>query len=322
MNFSVSRSRIPLTTILGGLVTALVLVGVSLASASSARISCPTRIVSLSPTATESLYAIGAGPQVVAVDSDSNFPTTYVVGSGSHRVTRNVPRKSGLIAYSPSAEAIVSSYQPDLVIVSYDANHVRAQLHTLGVRTLFQPTAPTLARAYAQIRELGAATCHPVGADHVVSTMQRQIRAIQRSVPLVVRQLTYYSEVSGPPYIYAANSSSFIGRLYGLLGLKSIADGAACAGACNGFPSLTEEWIFHKNPSIIFVTDDFPLDGGVTPKAVERRAGWNQLSAVKNQAVFALNDDVASRWGPRIIELLRDIRTDLTHYLKAHPTGR
>ncbi len=322
MNFSVCRSRIPLIGILGFLVMPLALAGTSLATASSAHTSCPTRIVSLSPTATESLYAIGAGSQVVAVDSDSNFPRTYRVQSGAHLITRNVPRQSDLSAYSPSAEAIVSGDGPDLVIVSYDANHVLAQLNTLGVRTVFQPTATTLARAYAQIRELGAVTCHTVAADRVISTMQRQIRAIQRSVPAVARRLTYYSEVSGPPSIYAANSSSFIGHLYGLLGLKSIADGVACSANCNGFPTLTQEWIFRKNPSLIFLTDDFPLDGGVTPKAVATRTGWNQLAAVKSHSVYALNDDVASRWGPRIILLMRGIANDVRHYLNAHPKAR
>src|SRR5487761_2205180 len=91
---------------LAGLV-ALTLVGPGTAVAAS----CPHRIVSISPTATETLFAIGAGPQVVAVDSQSNYPA-------------GAPRKSGLIAYSPSGTAIYSDYHPDLVVESYDANHV------------------------------------------------------------------------------------------------------------------------------------------------------------------------------------------------------
>ena len=107
-------------------------------TASSA--SCPTRIVSISPTATESLFAIGAGNRVVAVDSDSNYPAS-------------APRKSGLFAYSPNAEAIAFNYRPNLVVVSYDANKVVESLRRLGVRVVFQPTAKNLSAAYQQITQ-------------------------------------------------------------------------------------------------------------------------------------------------------------------------
>ena len=118
----------------------------------------PTRIVSLSPTATESLFAIGAGSQVVAVDDQSDYP-------------KNAP-KTQLSGFTPNIEAI-ASYHPDLVVVQYDANSVVEGLQKLNIRVLVQPAAKTLADAYAQIRQLGAITGHRAAAQKVVAGMAR-----------------------------------------------------------------------------------------------------------------------------------------------------
>jgi iron complex transport system substrate-binding protein len=264
--------------------------------------SCPKRIVSISPTATESLFAIGAGRQVVAVDSLSDYPTT-------------APRKSGLIAYTPNAEAIAVTYNPDLVVVSYDANKVVEQLRTLGIRVLYQPTAKNLPGAYAQIETLGTYTCRRTSAIGVVHTIQRQIAGIQHAVGAKARGLTYYDEISAPPYDYAASSKSFIGELFGLLGLRNITT------ASSGFPALSQEFIVKASPKLIFLSDNQPNDGNVTKANVEQRPGWSNIRAVKNRAIFDLNDDAASRWGPRVVVLMRQISAAVLTYVRAHPHG-
>jgi iron complex transport system substrate-binding protein len=269
-------------------------------TSTAAAASCPKRIVSLSPTATESLFAIGAGHQVVAVDSDSNYPKT-------------APRKTGLIAYSPNAEAIAGNYNPDLVVVSFDANKVIEQLKTLGVRVLYQPTAKNLAAAYSQIETLGSDTCHRTQAVDVVHTMERQLAAIRRDVGNKGHGLSYYDEISAPPYDYAASSKSFIGQLFGLLGMRNITT------ASSGFPQLSEDYIVKASPKLIFLSDNQPNDGGVTIKSVERRTGWSTISAVRTHAIFGLNDDAASRWGPRVVVLMREISTAVFDYVRAHP---
>jgi iron complex transport system substrate-binding protein len=275
--------------------------------------SCPTRIVSLSPTATESLFAIGAGRQVVAVDSDSDYPTTYSYTAGGKKVTKKVPRKAGLSAYSPNAEAVAVDYNPNLVVVSYDANKVIEQLKTLGVRVLYQPTAKNLAAAYSQIETLGSDTCHRTQAVNVVHTMERQIAAIRSDVGNKSHGLSYYDEISAPPYDYAASSKSFIGQLFGLLGMHNITN------ASSGFPELSQEYIVKASPELIFLSDNQPNDGGVTIASVEHRTGWKTIGAVKTRAIFDLNDDAASRWGPRIVVLMREISTAVFGYVRAHP---
>lgn len=301
----VSRHIIPVIATGGALVLGLV-VFASAGSGSHTSTACPSRIVSLSPSATESLFAIGAGPQVVAVDSDSNYPA-------------NAPRKDALIAYTPNAEAIAGTYNPDLVVVPYDANKVIEQLRALGIRVLYQPTAQTLTGAYAQITALGDATCRTAQADALVASMQRQIAAAATSVGARARGLAYYDEISGPPSIYAASSSSIPGQLLSMLGLRSIADTAA--DAASGYPSLSDEQVVKQSPQLIFLSDNEPADGNVSVASVARRPAWSTISAVKNDAVYPLNDDVASRWGPRLVDLMHELATDVTQYTTAHPNG-
>jgi iron complex transport system substrate-binding protein len=293
------RRRYHLAAVVGAAAAAAIVAIPVLGRATAASARCPTRIVSISPTATESLFAIGAGNRVVAVDSDSNYPAS-------------APRKSGLIAYSPNAEAIAANYRPDLVIVSYDANKVIENLKRLGVQVVFQPTAKNLAAAYQQIATLGAVTCHKATARRVVVTMQHQITAIRRAAYAKSSGLTYYDEISAPPYDYAASSKSFIGQLFGLLGMRNITNDRS------GFPELSQEFIIKASPQLIFLSDNQRNDGGVTARAVATRPGWSHVRAVTNHAIFGLNDDAASRWGPRVVVLMREISNAVFVYRRAH----
>src|SRR4051795_7995500 len=128
----------------------------------------PHRIVSLSPTATESLFAIGAGKQVVAVDDQSDYP-------------KRAP-KTTLSGFTPNVEAI-AGYRPDLVVVQYDAAGVVEALRKLDIRVLVQPSAKNLSAAYAQIRQLGVVTAHKRGAAAVVKRMKTTIGRALKSTP-------------------------------------------------------------------------------------------------------------------------------------------
>lgn len=249
----------------------------------------PGRIVSLSPTATEDLYAVGAGSQVVAVDQDSDYPT-------------NAP-KTSLSGLTPNIEAI-AAYNPSLVIASEDSGGLVAGMAKLGVPVLIEPAAATLADAYDQIEQIGDATGHASQGVTVVKGMQAQIEAEVQKVDGPV-DLSYYWELSANPF-YSATSSTFIGQIVGLFGLTNIAD-KADKPADGGYPELSEEYIVTASPQIIFLADNEPADGGQTPAIVEKRPGWSGIPAVEDHEVIALNDDIASRWGPRIPELVDEI---------------
>jgi len=251
----------------------------------------PTRIVSLSPTATEDLYVgVGAGSQVVAVDSDSDYPANAPV-----------TKLSGL---TPNVEAI-AKYNPDLVIAEENSNGLVSGLTKLGVPVLIEPPAADLSDAYEQIIQIGEATGHAAQAEAKVASMKSQIAAYVAQAGSHHPNLTYYWEVEANPY-YSAASSTFIGQIVGLFGLKNIAD-AANKASDGGYPELSEEYIVAARPQIIFLADNFPADGGQTPSIVARRPGWDVIPAVKDGEIVALNDDIASRWGPRLPALVQEI---------------
>jgi iron complex transport system substrate-binding protein len=250
----------------------------------------PTRIVSLSPTATEDLYAVGAGKQVIAVDLSSNYPP-------------GVP-KTSLNGVTPNVEAI-AGYDPSLVVTYADANGLVAGMKKLGVPVLVEPAVTAIAGAYAQIEQIGQATGHAAGAQAVVAGMQRQIAADLNSAGTTHSDLSYYWELSASPY-YSATSKTFIGAIVGMFGLKNIADAADKASDA-GYPQLTEEYIVTSKPQIIFLADNQPNDGAQTPAIVAARPGWAAIPAVRSHEIIALNDDVASRWGPRLPQLVAQI---------------
>jgi iron complex transport system substrate-binding protein len=257
---------------------------VALLAVNPAGAATPHRIVSLSPTATESLFAIGAGKQVIAVDDQSDYP-------------KRAPRTS-LSSYTPNVEAI-AGYRPDLVVLSGDANSVVEGLRKLGIRVLVQEAATTFAGAYAQINQLGTVTGHKRSAAHVVAGMKKSIAQIVRSVPK--RNMSVYHELD--PTYYSATSKTFIGRVYKLFGLRNIADAADSSGS--GYPQLSGEYIVSANPGLIVLADTRCC--GQSAATVASRAGWGGLAAVRNHRVIGIDDSVASRWGPRIVTFVRAV---------------
>jgi iron complex transport system substrate-binding protein len=244
----------------------------------------PARIVVLSPTATETLFAIGAGRQVRAVDDQSNFPA-------------RAPRTK-LSSYRPNAEA-VSRYHPDLVVTSTSANKLLPSLKKLRIPVLLEPAATHIGGAYEQMQQIGAATGHRAAAARLVARMKRRIAAAVASVPKGP-SLSFYHELS--PDFFSVTSKTFVGRVYGLFGLRNIADKA---GKADAYPQLSDEYIVASDPQLIVLADTKCCHQNA--KTVAQRAGWGSLTAVKSGRVVALNDDIPSRWGPRIVEFVEEI---------------
>ena len=258
----------------------------SSAATSSTPATAPRRIVSLSPTATEDLFAIGAGSQVVAVDSDSTFPATAP--------------KTNLSAYKPNVEAI-AKYKPDLVVLSDDIDNIQAQLKQLSIPVMLEPAAASLDEAYQQIEALGSATGHSADAGRTVAAMRSGIAALVGTIPRRTTALTYYHELDNT--LYTVSSKTFVGQIYALAGLKNVAD--ASNGAGTAYPQLSAEYLVKADPDLVFLADTKCCQQ--TAATFGARPGFSVLSAVKNKQVVLLDDDVASRWGPRVVDLLKSI---------------
>lgn len=251
----------------------------------------PTAIVSLSATATEMLYAIGAGDQVKAVDEYSNYPS-------------QAPRTK-LSGLQPNVEALIAE-KPDLVLVDADRSGLTKRLASVSVPVLVLPAAAKLDDVYSELSELGAATGHSAQAKEESEQIRTQLTKIADGVTKPAnpsRALTYYYELE--PDYYSVTSTTFVGRLLGLLGLSSIADKAAGATAAGGYPQLSAEFIIKANPDWIFLADTICCQASA--KTVEKRPGWSTITAVSKQHIVQLSDDIASRWGPRIVDLLQTV---------------
>jgi iron complex transport system substrate-binding protein len=242
----------------------------------------PVRIVSLSPTATESLFAIGAGPQVVAVDDQSNHPADAPI--------------TKLSGYTPNLEAI-AGYEPDLVIAAFDPGELGRGLRRLEIPVLLQDAAVNLDEAYSQIEALGTATGNVTSAKAVVAGMRARIAEAVASVQAA--PLSVYHEL-GPDY-FSATSETFIGSIYELLGLENIADGVS--GQAPDYPQLSAEYIVSENPELIVLSDTKCC--GQTPEKVAQRPGWSKIAAVRSGNVLPVDDDIASRWGPRTVDFVQ-----------------
>jgi len=246
----------------------------------------PHRIISLSPTVTEDLFAIGAGKRVIAVDQDSNYP-------------KRAPRTS-LSGYTPNSEAI-ANYHPDLVLISYNPGNFASQLRQLGIKVVNLPAANNLTQAYREILKLGRLTGHMKGANAVVRSMRKRLAAIVRSVPKSRRHLRVYHELD--PTYYSATSKTFIGSVYKLFGFRDIADAADSTGG--GYPQLSGEYIVQQNPQLIVLADTKCCQQ--TAATVAARPGWSTIAAVQHHRVVGVGDDIASRWGPRIVEFAQQV---------------
>ena len=248
----------------------------------------PATIVSLSPTATEMLYAIGAGSQVKAVDADSDYPA-------------QAPRTK-LSGLQPNVEAIVAD-QPDLVVVSFDATALAKRLAAFSIPVLALPAPASLSGMYSEFDQLGQATGHLAAAGREDTALRGQISQIVAQLPHRARPLTYYYELDQT--YYSITSSTFVGTLLKLLGMKSIADSASGAAAAGGYPQLSGEYVIKANPDYIILADTICCHQSAA--TVAKRPGWAGLAAIKAGHIVLLNDDIASRWGPRVAGLLRAV---------------
>ena len=246
----------------------------------------PERIVSMSASATEMLFAIGAGDQVVAADAQSNFPA-------------DAPT-TDLSAYEPNVEAI-ATYDPDLVVVS-DAE-LGDSLGELDIEVLVAPAAEDLDDVYGQLVELGEATGHVEEAEDVVEEIRTGIDELVAEVPERDEPLTYYHELDST--LYSVTSDTFIGELYALAGLENVADAADADGQSGGYLQLSAEYLVEADPDLVFLADTKCC--AQTLETFGARPGFAELTAVTEQRVVLLDDDIASRWGPRIVDFLRQI---------------
>src|SRR5690606_25059818 len=231
------------------------------------------------------LFAVGAGDQVVAVEENSDYPEGVPV--------------TDLSGFDPNLEAIIG-YEPDLVVLTDDTNDVLAGLERVGVPALHTPAAETLEDVYAQIEQVGAATGHADGAAELVDDLRAEIDGLVARVPDEAAGATYYHELDAQ--LFTVTSDTFVGEVYALAGLENVADPADADGQAAGYPQLSAEFLVDADPDLVFLADTECC--GESAETFAARPGFASMTAVERGHVFPLDDDVASRWGPRVVDFL------------------
>lgn len=256
------------------------------------------RIVSLAPSNTESLFAIGAGDQVVGRDEFSDYPAQ----------ASDLPSIGGGFG-DYNYEAIVA-LQPDLVLAAEINTPEQVQaLEKLGQTVFFLPNPTNLDEMYTNLATLAHLTGREAEAAALVESLQSRAEAVAQKLSTVTNRPTVFYELDStdPDAPWTAGPGTFIDTLITLAGGQNVASQLK-----DQYPQISLEELLVKNPEIILLGDSAY---GVTPESVLERPGWESLGAVQNQRVYPFDDDLVSRPGPRLVDgleaLARLIHPDL-----------
>ncbi len=243
----------------------------------------PERIVSLAPSTTEILFAVGAGAQVVGRDEFSDYPEE----------AKALPSIGGSFG-EYNVEAIVA-LEPDLVIAAeINTPELVKQLEDLGVTVYYLGNPLTLEEMYTKLETVAELTGHDVS--ELVSSLQARVAAVDEKIaPLSARPNVFYEiDASDPSKPYTYGPGTFGDLLITRAGGYNIGNVTTDA-----YPQLSLEQIVVENPSIIVLGDSM---WGVTPESVLERAGWESIEAVKSEQIFPIDDNLISRPGPRLVD--------------------
>jgi len=264
----------------------------------------PQRIVTLAPSATEMIFAVGAGDRLVGRDELSDYPPE----------AKNVPSIGGTYP-SINTEAIVA-LRPDLILAPgvISPEQVKA-LESLGLVVFHQRTPKDIEEIFQQIQMVGRLTGNTEQAEKTIADLRARLTAIEEKIRQArTRPKVFYElDATDPGKPWTAGPGSFIDRLI------------ARAGGQNIGASLSSEWGQISLEELIRQDPDLMILGtanyGETPEKVRQRPGWNRLRAVREGRIYPINADLISRPGPRIVDGLEALARIIHPELFPQPAG-
>jgi iron complex transport system substrate-binding protein len=249
----------------------------------------PQRIVSLAPSNTEILFAIGAGDQVVGRDTLSNFPeeVTKVADIGS--------------TFDALNTELIVSLEPDFVLAAeINTPEQVKQLEDLGLAVYYLKNPTTLEEMYSNLELVAQLTGHQEEAAALIESLKARVAAVDEKIaPISSRPGVFYElDATDPAKPFTAGKGTFITQLIDRAGGYNI------ASDLDGYPQMSLEQVVAADPAFIILGD---ARYGVTPESIAERPGWENLSAVQNEKVLPFNDDLVSRPGPRLVDALEEL---------------
>ncbi len=255
----------------------------------------PERIVSLAPSNTEMLFAVGAGDNVVGITDFCNYPYNFAAWIEADNIT------SIGNYYGPSVEPIVA-LEPDLVLASSGSLDAAENLKSLGYNVLVLE-AKTIDGVLQDILLVGRATGNDINAGNVVSDIRDRIDNVANQAASATTTPKVYHEVWNDP-LMSVGPGTFIEELIVLAGGENI-----FTDATTSWPVVSSEAIIEKNPDVMFFPDMYMGVGNFyqTIEVVKDRPGWDSITAIQNEALYEINADIISRSGPRLVDALEII---------------
>lgn len=251
----------------------------------------PKRIVSLIPSNTEIVYALGLGEQIVGVSDNDNYP-------------EDVQNKEKVGGMEFNVEKIIS-LKPDLVLAHASSAHNSQeglkQLKDAGINVFVVEDAQSFDKVYDSIQTIGKITGTSDKAEDIVAEMKTKLADIQEKGKTIPddQKVSVFVEVNPAPQIYTTGKGTFMDEMLTIIGAKN------AAGDQEGWPQMTEEAVVKLNPDVIVTTYGYYVDKAVDQ--VLARKGWENVSAVKNKRVYDVHSDLVSRPGPRLVEGVEEL---------------
>jgi iron complex transport system substrate-binding protein len=258
--------------------------------------SAPQKIISLEPSNSEILAALGVAARVIGVDNYTDYPADMATKT---HVTDNYGQ--------PNLEQIVAM-QPDLVL-DYQGFHADAdkQLAQTGIDVVVVPTPSSLEQLLTEIRLVGQLVHTYDTANALANRLQRRIDTVRQKVASAAHSTVYMeSDYSTPGKPYAFGGGGFGDEMIRYAGGANV---FGSSGGGDGTLATSDEAVIAANPQIIVLTED-PKYGG-DPQAVYGRQGWSAIAAVQGHKVYAIDGALIGRPGPRIVDGLEQLAKDI-----------
>ncbi|MEE9188737.1 MAG: cobalamin-binding protein [Anaerolineales bacterium] len=252
------------------------------------------KIVSLAPSNTEILFAIGAGEQVIGRDEFSDYPSQAA----------DLPSVGGGFG-DYNLEAIVD-LEPDLVLAAEinTPEQVKA-LEDLGLTVFLLSNPISLDEMFENLLTVAELTAHIPEAEDLVDTLRSRVSKVESVIESVENQPTVFYELDAtdPSAPWTAGSGTFIDTLITMAGGENIASDME-----GQYLQFSIEELLIRDPQVIILGD---AAYGITPESLLDRTGWSNISAVVNDRIYTFDDNLVSRPGPRLVDGLEQLAISL-----------
>lgn len=248
------------------------------------------KIVSLAPSNTEILFAIGAGAQVIGRDEFSDYPAEVA----------DLPSVGGSMG-TYSLETI-ASLKPDLVLAAeINTPEQVKSLADLGLTVYYLSNPTDLDGMYANLKTVAQLSGRESEADALVQSLRGRVQAVQDKLAPISSVFTVFYELDGsdPARPWTAGAGTFLSQLIAMAGGSNAGDSLQ-----GDYAQISQEALLLANPMVILLGD---AAYGTTPEQVAARPGWEALQAVQEHRIYAFDDDLVSRPGPRLVDGLETL---------------